>query len=148
MKNTPRIEKVAKVVDQVNRRYQDEAKRSRVLLAEVLIRLERIEQMFMPIEKKQIFSDEEVKYLESIHRKTRIKDANGVDIREGDFVIFRNAPYPPQVYEVYWNFDRWGLRDDDGQDYNNGNYYYHHEIDWKFVEVIDVERESYKFAST
>jgi len=60
-----------------------------------------------------------------------IKDKYDIDIYEGDIVRTLQSEF-----EVYWNKDKWGLKNDDG-DYDNGDYYCGFVINWdNDVEVI------------
>lgn len=62
-------------------------------------------------------------------------DKNGREVYEGDIVRLESG-YLTDVWEVYWSEDRWGLRDSNQGDYDNGDYYHGDQITWKDAEII------------
>ena len=72
-----------------------------------------------------------------VMQSIRLLDKQGKEIYEGDTVKLEGIN--GNHWEVYWNNDRWGLRDVKSspfEDYDNGDYYEGREINWGESEVI------------
>lgn len=72
-------------------------------------------------------------------------DANGKGIYAGDICMvietheaFNGDRVSIEIgpYTVYWDDDRWGLKDEKGMDYDNGDYYQGDIIDWNKCKVV------------
>jgi uncharacterized phage protein (TIGR01671 family) len=70
---------------------------------------------------------------ETVMQYTGLQDKNGKEIYEGDIL---EDCYSSNVYEVVWNGDCWHLLGLDGELYDNGDFYYGHDITWTDFNII------------
>lgn len=115
-----------------------------------------------PYTLKQLASDDQFNYDTEVHAICSKfedfdwvefigpKDCKGNEICEGDLCKVKDAMIYSKatktmvegIYTVYWNDDRWGLKDLNGDDYDNGSYYDGEDIDWSDCEIVGSRYET------